>query len=332
MYRFFCGPMLWLCCAHTALAQPAAAPPTTTPEVISPGLLNTPRDAQSAGSDGLLGEDPLQDGCATPLTDVPGAPPASEKTCVQALDDFWGYRTAENGVSWIVGDGNQFGDFTIESDHYQPRGVTSGVGVGFALHFLAGPEVTDMPPRLYDFSIGYQKRQVIDGLGYDVSAAVTMASDFEGSCRRGFRFPAHAVGYILADRNLELALGADFLDRDDIQILPVAGVIWRPDPNIRVELLFPYPRVDLQLNDQYRWFIRGGLGGGTWAVERVNFVDDLATYYDLRIGVGLARLDEDQDGQTFEIAYLFDRKLEYASRDGDYHPAGTVMIRSVCSY
>jgi hypothetical protein len=332
MHRFFYVPILVLWCAPTALAQSAAAPSTATPELISPGVLSTPLDSESAANDALLGNDTPQDSCTTPLTDVPVEQQVSEKSCAQELDDFWGYRSAEHGASWIVGDGNQFGDFTLKSDHYQPRGITSGVGVGIAFHFLAGPEVTDMPARLFDFSIGYQKRQVIDSLAYDVSAAVMAASDFEGSCRRGFRFPAHAVGYFLADRDLEFALGADFLDRDDIQILPVAGVIWRPDPNIRLELLFPYPRVDFQLNEQYRLFVRGGLGGGTWAVQRVDLADDLATYYDVRIGVGLEWLDKDQDLQSFEIAYLCDRKLEYASHVGDYRPGGTVMIRSVCSY
>jgi hypothetical protein len=189
-----------------------------------------------------------------------------------------------------------------------------------------------MPPRVFNFSLGYQRRkQIGSSFTYDVAAAVMAASDFEGSSRRGIRFPAHAVGYYAVDPNLDLALGADFLDREDIQILPVAGFVWRPDPDVRVELLFPRPRIDFQLTDCNRLFLRGGLGGGTWAVERDGGADDLATYYDLQIGVGLDRRGE-HGWQSFEIAYLFDRKLEYASQVGDYQPAGTVMIRTVSSY
>ena len=108
------------------------------------------------------------------------------------------------------------------------------------------------------------------------------ASDFEGSSRRGIRFPAHAVGYMAIEPNLDFVLGADFLDREDIQWLPVAGLIWRPDPDLRLELVFPYPSIDVQLTRWYRLYIGGGLGGGTWAVERDSEVDDLATYGDLR--------------------------------------------------
>jgi hypothetical protein len=204
--------------------------------------------------------------------------------------------------------------------------------VGIALHFLAGPEVTDMPPRLFNFSLGYQKRKDLGGFVYDVSAAVMAASDFEGSSRRGIRLPAHAVGYLLVDPQWEFALGVDFLDREDIHLLPVAGVIWRPDPDVRVELLFPYPRVDVQLNEQYRLYVRGGLGGGTWAIERASGTDDLATYYDLRVAVGLDQIGCHGGGQSFEIACLFDRKLEYASQVGDYCPSATVLFQTVNTY
>jgi hypothetical protein len=258
---------------------------------------------------------------------------AQESTdSVRLLGDFWGYHSRQDVLGWMVGDGDQFGDFAFGWSHYQPSGKTWGIATGAMFHFLAGPDQTDMPPRLYNFSQGFQKRQVIADFAYDVAVAVMAASDFEGSCRRGIRFPAHAVGYMAIEPNLDFVLGADFLDREDIQVLPVAGLIWRPDPDLRLELVFPYPSIYLQLTRWYRLYIGGGLGGGTWAVERDNEVDDLATYGDLRIAIGLEHWDTSSAWQSFEIAYLFDRHLEFTSQVGDYHPDSTVLIQSVSKY
>ncbi len=101
-----------------------------------------------------------------------------------------GYRYSAASLDWIPGGGNQFGMFSIDWDHYQKAGITNGIGVGAAFHFLSGPDQTDMPARTYDFSLAYQVRQRLGPLAFDAAASVLAASDFKGSARRGFSFPA----------------------------------------------------------------------------------------------------------------------------------------------
>lgn len=125
----------------------------------------------------------------------------------------------------------------------------------------------------------------------------------------------------------------DYLDRGDVKLLPVFGLIALPGENVRLELVFPRPRVVFQLNDRNQLYVSGELGGGTWAIERATGDDDLATYRDLRLCIGLQHLDDENGGcSSIEIGYLFDRRLEYASGQGDYSPADTAMIRLVRSY
>ena len=76
----------------------------------------------------------------------------------EPLDAFLGYRYDSTSIGLIAGRHDQFGMFSIAMDHYQPPGVDSGVGVGLQFHFLNGPEKTDMPPRVYDFSLAYQQQ------------------------------------------------------------------------------------------------------------------------------------------------------------------------------
>jgi hypothetical protein len=253
---------------------------------------------------------------------------AKEPVATRSLGDFRGYRVSSAGMSWTLGDGDQFGSFALEANPYLEAGIESGLVLGLGFRFLSGPERTDMPPRVYDFSVGYQTRGQISDLAFDLSTVILAASDFEGSSRDGIRLPAHAVGYLTFTNDIDLVFGVDYLDRDDIHILPVGGLVIRPGADVRIELVFPRPRVEFQLTSDYRLYFRGGLGGGTWAVERDSELDDLASLYELQFGVGLARACGNGGWSALEFVYLFDRKLEYVSGMGDYHIGPTMMIRA----
>ncbi len=248
------------------------------------------------------------------------------------LPDFLGYRYETSSTEWIFGSDDRFGMFSLKSDHYQPPGAKQGLGFGLEFHFLNGPVRTDMPPRLYDFSIAYQHREQLGPFAFDVAASVMASSDFEGSSREGIRFPAHAVGFLMFQPAWQLVFGVDYLDRGDVKILPVVGVILLPHDGIRLEAVFPRPRIVFQLPKQRQFYISGELGGGSWAVERTTMEDDLATYRDLRVCVGLAAVDKGNRYSGIEIGYLFGRRLEYTSGEGDYEPADTAMIRLTSTF
>jgi hypothetical protein len=254
------------------------------------------------------------------------APPAA------SLRDFLGYRYSTSSLDWIPGGGDHFGMFSIAWDHYRKSGIGEGIGVGMDFNFLAGPRQTDMPPRVFDFSIAYQVRDRQGPLAFDLAAAVRASSDFEGSARKGIRFPAHAVGFLSAGEAVDVVFGIDFLDRDDIHLLPVVGLIWIPNPEMRFELVFPRPRAVFQLSNRHRFYLAGELGGGTWAVERAAVGNDLATYHDLRAFVGVEQVQEDGQRSAFEIGYLFGRRLEFSSGIGDMHLVDAVVLRLVTTY
>ena len=258
--------------------------------------------------------------------------PSAKGPPVTSLSDFLGYRYAAGSLQWIPGGGNQFGMFSIAWDHYQEAGIKSGPGFGAAFNFLSGPDQTDMPPRTYDFSLAYQARDRLGPLGYDVAAAVLAASDFEGSARKGILFPSHAVGFLSVNPALDLALGVDYLDRGDVKLLPVAGAIWVPMPEMRFEAVFPRPRVVFQVTDRHFCYLSGELGGGTWAIERPVLGNDLATYRDLRVCVGLEYLQDGGRRGAFEIGYLFDRRLVYSSGIGNMVLDDAMMFRLVTRY
>ena len=57
--------------------------------------------------------------------------------------------------------------------------------------------------------------------------------------------------------------------------------------------------------------------------------NDLATYHDLRVCIGLEYAETDKTWTAFEIGYLFDRRLEYSSGIGNMPLNDAVMFRLV---
>ncbi|MGA7698954.1 MAG: hypothetical protein WCB27_05070 [Thermoguttaceae bacterium] len=131
---------------------------------------------------------------------------------------------------------------------------------------------------------------------------------------------------------MDLVFGIDYLDRGDIKLLPVGGLIWTPNPAMRFEVVFPRPRAVFQLSDRYRLYVSGELGGGSWAIERVSQDDDLATYRDLRVCIGIEYLCKEGIKSAFEVGYLFNRRLEYTSGIGDMNLNDGVLLRLVTRY
>lgn len=253
-------------------------------------------------------------------------------TSLQPLAPF-GYNVRRSKTDWLPGGGDQFGMFSLESLPSLPQNQTWGLVSGLGFHFLSGPVRTDMPPRLFDFQIGGQVRKAYsDDFRYDVQFCIGAFSDFEGSAREGIRYPGHAVGYYRWLPGCEFAFGIDYLDRDDIQMLPIAGVILTPTDNLRLELVFPRPSIEYRFSPLSTIYVAGELGGGTWAIERVPDRDDVVTYRDLKVLFGISTRDDDGSVGGIEIGYVFGRDLSYRSGVGDYSLGDAVLIRSTTRY
>jgi hypothetical protein len=240
--------------------------------------------------------------------------------------DWLGYNSTDSDWTWIAAR-NDLGIFSLQSFPTLEIGEKTSFETGMGVHFLSGPTVTDLPPRLFDLEMALRTRRLVgDSTMFDLKVGVGAFTDFEGSSREGIRFPGHAVAYHEVDPWMIAVLGVDVLDRDDISLLPVVGTIYRPNQDLICELVFPRPRLQYRISDAKSLYLSGELGGGTWAVERVGGIDDVATYRDLRVACGV--MDWGKHHETvLEIGYAFARALEFRSGNGDYDPDGALMLR-----
>ena len=135
-----------------------------------------------------------------------------------------------------------------------------------------------------------------------------------------FRLQGKLAGIWEQSPTTKWVLGATYLDREDIDLLPIAGVIWRPSDLWKVDLVFPAPKVSLRAWRDCRsawWlYVAGEFGGGSWGIERLDGTPDTATIRDLRLRMGLER-EAQLVSFLLEAGYVFGRELEYGTGVGN---------------
>ncbi|HUQ70715.1 MAG TPA: DUF6268 family outer membrane beta-barrel protein [Planctomycetaceae bacterium] len=237
-------------------------------------------------------------------------------------------------MTWNSGSGDGLGitTFDLRQTLVFPRVQGLMLNPGIAAHALNGPLTTDLPPSLYDAWLEFRwLKKINDRWMLDLVVTPSYFSDFENKSNDAFRLPGRALAMWTATPEVQLLFGVINFDREDVGWLPAAGLIWTPNDDYKVELLFPRPRVMRKLSEddcQTRWVYAGGeFGGGSWAINREDGTEDVVTYSVLRFLVGYEAKKKDGFSPRVEAGYLFGRSIEYRSGIGDYDPDSAFMLR-----
>lgn len=212
---------------------------------------------------------------------------------------------------------------------------------GFVAHYLQGPEISDLPPRVYDAYTQFRWMYRFSP-EWAMDAAVTPGyfSDFEHSSSKALRITGYGAAAYTCSPTTKLVLGAAYLDRQNLSVLPVGGIIWKPSPDLSFDLVAPKPQIsrrlywgDASTDAVQDWlYLAGELGGGTWAIQRADASEDTFTYTDYRILLGLERKVIGGLGGWVEVGYAVGREIEYGSHTPSVTPPGTVLLRLGATY
>ena len=88
-----------------------------------------------------------------------------------------------------------------------------------------------------------------------------------------------------------VGLNVDFL-RGDYPVLPLAGVVWRPNEQWEVNALVPEPRVTYRPSEQFEVWVGGELAGGSYRTDRDSTIlprkldGAQVDYFEYRAGAG----------------------------------------------
>ena len=268
-------------------------------------------------------------------SDIPGTNPDLPDVLDSVPPITW--KRTQATVTVLPGSGNNFGvtDFDVQG--------TIGFGAlpqftitpGFQMAFLNGPRRTDLPGRVFNARAEFRWFQppgTVSQWGYELAVAPGIYSDFERENSDAIRILGRAIGFYAHSPQTQYVFGIAYLDRENLAVLPVFGVILLPRDDVRLELIFPQPRVAYRLmrdESGSRWiYLPGEFGGGSWAIQRTTGRKDIATYSDWRLILGLETKFITGRRWLLEAGYVFNRQLEYDSGPGDFDPGDTAMIRA----
>lgn len=219
------------------------------------------------------------------------------------------------------------------------------IAIGFSYTDLDAPAPLDLPSELYDVSIGLRWfRPINEQWAVNISIDPAFASDSHNKSSDAWQLRGSLFGIYTSSRWTKWMFGAIATGRDDIPVLPAAGVIWQPSKHCQVDLILPRPRVLYMVHDggdRQQWVYTGGsVTGGTWAYRRAGGLNEQLTYREWRLVLGWESKPPANPPGVYgptgilygaEIGYVFGRIFEFESGAPDIEPDGTVLLRATIS-
>lgn len=207
----------------------------------------------------------------------------------------------------------------------------------FKARYLDGPTAPDLPSQLYDTHFQFRwLPKVTERLRIDLTIEPGMHGDFEKGDADAFRLPGHVVGIYDLTPTRKLVVGALYLDREDIDVLPAGGLILTPTDDWQLDLIFPQPKIAQRLwadgETEYWHYIAAEFGSGPYSIRRADGRQDVIITSDYRLLYGVERKQLGGIWTKFEAGYVFGREIEFVSGDPIYRPEATVLLRGGVSF
>lgn len=323
---------------HPAFVDESLRDPFLTPAAIS-GPLDGEDPYEDWGSD-RQGEwfDPA---CPpeTLFTD-----PADESCTSTAANAPAPRMIIDNGVTatWLApADGFGVSDIDARTSIIIPvfvKGSPLRLALSGGATFLDAPATLDVPSQLFGMTAELRWYVPLrETWGIDLGAGGGIFSDLNGSAGRGFRATGRAI--LVKDLNprLKVSAGILYLGRQNLLAMPVAGLIYSPKEDLRVEVLVPRPRIlkRIRLNGTREHWIYAGaevFGGNTWTIQQSTGAEDTFIYKDNRVLVGYETKAPGRLSARVEAGYVFMRKVEFENDPTTLEPGSTVMLRAGVTY
>ena len=212
----------------------------------------------------------------------------------------------------------------------------------YELHILDRPINFDLPPTLNDVAIDFHIFRVF-GNHWITDFAVQpglYADNHSFDSSEALRFTGRALAIYAPTIDVKYVLGVTYLDGGWSKVVPVAGVVWKPNDDAEYQFVFPTPRFSWRLpwtnipGKDERWmYVSLEYANQAWAFEQTNGTPDVLDYRDYRVILGIERKIVGGFSHKVEIGYVFNRDMKIASISGnDISMDNTLIARVGVSY
>ncbi len=225
-----------------------------------------------------------------------------------------------------------------------PNFLTTGqplfITPAFAIHNWDGPSdgIHHLPGSAYSAYLDLQYATDPNlQIGAELGGRVGVYTAFDTLTKDSIRFQGLALGVVRLTPTLTAKLGVMYLDRNDIKILPAGGLLWEPNPQLRVDLFFPQPRISQYVSTvgtyEVWWYLAGEYGGGAWTVKPLpNAPTQGIDINDFRASLGVEWSSPRGLNGFVEGGYVFKRRLVYTAPYEEFSLANAWMVRAGFSF
>lgn len=166
------------------------------------------------------------------------------------------------------------------------KGSPLRLAMGFADTFMQTPVGFDVSNQL----IGLQAelRWLIplrEKLAVDLGLGGGEFADLNSLGSRGFRVTGRAIVVKTVSDRLKWSAGFLYLGRQNLKAMPIVGLIYTPEDDVRIELMIPRSRIARRISwvgtrEHWMYFGMELFGGNSWAIEQAGGVQDVVIYKD----------------------------------------------------
>ncbi len=197
-----------------------------------------------------------------------------------------------------------------------------------------GPGTPTLPGSVYRLGWDFTLATPIVGLwSMQLDFNPSINSDFQsGLGRQALNLDGNAMLFYRASPQWMVVLGAGYWDRVDKIILPYAGVVWNPNDQWELRLLFPKSRVSYfvgNFNNAAHWlYATGEYHVESYQIDQPGVsAHQQVQFQDWRLALGL-RSDHSMYDKFIEVGYVFGRNVEFLRTTPSFNFNDTLMLRA----
>jgi len=206
----------------------------------------------------------------------------------------------------------------------------------YEVHFLDRPAAFDLPPRLHDLAIDFNhfRRVTNDWIANVAVTPGIYADDHSFDADEALRLNGRAVAIYDPSPEWKGVLGVTYVHGGWAKIVPIVGVVYEPNDDVKYELVFPRPRVAWRLpmspvpgRDEYWFYVLGEFANAIWAIEQSDGTPDVFASRDFRVILGLERKIIGGLSHRLEVGYVFNREIKLASDGREVDLDDSLLLR-----
>lgn len=162
--------------------------------------------------------------------------------------------------------------------------------------------------------------------GWEIYPTMNTEGDtFDGGA---FRMPMRAYLIYRRDENFILIGGVTVRPDYDTTVLPVLGLIYKPNDRLSFNLASDDPHIAYELTDKARLRWDFDYTFEEYEVNRGDSEDVVLKFQDASTGIGIECDYMEYVKAGISVGYVFNRRLEYEDGEGKVLPEGDVYVRA----